>query len=75
MENKPIIILKKPRAKQRVEIVENLEMSSGGWFLDVRFVEIKTEKIIDSHCIIKKDLDNWISYLNTLDWIVENNKK
>lgn len=68
MENKPILILKKPRAKQQIEIVENLEMSSDGWFLDVRFVEIKTEKIVDQHCIIRKDLDNWISYLKTLDW-------
>lgn len=72
--NKPIIILKKPKAKQRVEIVENLDMSDDGWFLSVNFIENKTEKIIDKHCIIKKDLDNWLNYLGTLGWSIEQYK-
>ncbi len=71
MEN-PIYVLNKPRARQRIEIHVDYKMDEDGWFLDVQYIEKKTSKLAHKHCIIRKDLDNWLSSLKNEGWILEN---
>jgi hypothetical protein len=69
MENQLIHIFNKPRAKQRVEIWIDYNMDEDGWFLEVKYVEKKTQKVASRHCIIKKDLGTWTNQLKSSGWI------
>jgi hypothetical protein len=69
MENKLIHLFNKPRAKQRVEIQIDYEMDEDGWFLDVMYIENKTNKLAHKHCIILKDLNTWINSIKSEGWI------
>lgn len=64
-------ILNKPKAKQRIEISVDYTMDRDGWFLKVNFIEKKTEKVTSSHCVIEKDIDNWIRGFISEGWIIE----
>lgn len=68
----PILVYKKSRAKQRIEIHIDYKMDPDGWFLDVQYIEIKTGKIAHQHCIIEKDLVNWKSGLVSEGWELVN---
>ena len=57
--NEPILIYKKEKSKQRIEVYKDFSMSPDGWFLDVQYIENKTNKISHRHCIIEKDLEGW----------------
>ena len=65
------ITLTKPKAKQRIEISPDYKMDPNGWFHQIKFVEKKTGKIRSTHCVIEKDLDNWIRGFVSEGWIVE----
>ena len=69
MKNK--IILRKPRSAQRVEISPDLSMDPDGWFLNVNYIENKTNKLKSTTCIIEKDLPQWIGSLERNGWIIE----
>lgn len=70
--DKLIHTYKKPRSRQRIEIHEDLSMDPDGWFLDFRYIENKTNKIAHSHCVIRKDLENWIQGIQSQGWILVN---
>lgn len=55
----PILIYKKSRSKQRIEVYKDFSMSPDGWFLDIQYIEDKTNKIAHRHCVIEKDLEGW----------------
>ena len=55
----PIRIYKKQKSKLRIEVYRDYSMSPDGWFLDIRFIENKSNKISHRHCVIEKDLEGW----------------
>lgn len=65
-----MIILNKPRAKQRIEIEEDLSMDPDGWFFKISFIENKTNKLVSDHCVIQKDLDRWIAGFESEGWSI-----
>ena len=65
------IILNKLKGKQRIEITVDYSMDPDGWFQKISFIEKKTEKVISTHCVIKKDLDRWILGFQIEGWIIE----
>jgi hypothetical protein len=71
METKPIHVLNKPKSKQRVEILVDYDMDPDGWFLEVKYIEKKSGNVAHKHCIILKDLDNWLSMLSKEGWLNE----
>jgi hypothetical protein len=68
MENKLIHIFNKPKARQRIEIRIDYEMDPDGWFLEVMYIEKKTNKMAHKHCIILKDLPTWIRSIENDGW-------
>jgi hypothetical protein len=68
----PILVYKKPRSKQRIEVHIDYTMSPDGWFLDVQYIENKTNKIAHRHCIIEKDLEGWKSGFIADGWSLVN---
>jgi hypothetical protein len=60
--------LEKKRSPYWIEIVEDLEMDSEGWFLEVRWIKTKTRKVEKTSCIIRKDLDDWLSGFKSEGW-------
>ncbi len=68
-----ITILKKSRAKSRIEISVDLSMDPDGWFYNISYIENKTNKVMHAHCVIEKDLDRWISGLCSEGWIKQVN--
>ena len=67
-------ILNKPKAKQRIEISVDYTMDRDGWFLKVSYIEKKTENVISTHCVILKDIDNWIRGFQSDGWVIESNE-
>ena len=64
-DGKILYHLRKPKAKNEIIFVEDIGMDSDGWFISVRHQNIKTKAIQREHCIIKKNVDSWLSgYLN-----------
>jgi hypothetical protein len=59
-------ILEKPKSRQRIEVVPD---EQDDWFIDVKWVEKKTDKISRSSRIIRKDLDTWMSQLERQGWV------
>ena len=53
----------KKYGKDYVLIEENHEMSNDDWFLNVNWINNKTKKITYASIIIKKDLKDWIIFL------------
>jgi hypothetical protein len=60
------LILEKPRSRQRIEVIPD---SNDDWFIDIKWVEKKTEKIVRSSCIIRKDLETWIKSFERDGWV------
>jgi hypothetical protein len=58
-------ILEKPKSRQRIEVVPD---EQDDWFIDVNWVEKKTDKISRTSRIIRKDLDTWMSQLERQGW-------
>lgn len=71
MDAEPLHSFDKPKSKQYIEIVADLAMDPDGWFLKVKYIEKKTNKIASSHCIILKDLDQWKNKLMREGWIIQ----
>ena len=69
MENKLIHLLNKPRSKQKIEVWIDYEMDPDGWFLDIQYIEKKTNKLAHKHCIILKDFPNWFGSIIREGWI------
>ena len=69
--NNIIYILNKPKAKQRIEISVDSSMDKDGWFLKINFIEKSSSAIASTHCVIEKDIHNWIRGFVTEGWIVE----
>lgn len=59
-------ILEKSRSRQRIEVITD---DNDDWFIDIRWVEKKTSKIVRSHCIIRKNLEMWMKSLENEGWI------
>jgi hypothetical protein len=72
-DQSPIYVFNKPRARQRIEIFVDLSMDKDGWFYDVRYIEKKSGKLAHSHCVIKKDIENWIQSFKNEGWNLETN--
>jgi hypothetical protein len=53
-------LLDKPRSRQRIEIIPD---ENDDWFLNVNWIEKKTEKVVHTSFIIRGDLKGWLSYL------------
>jgi hypothetical protein len=53
-------LLDKSRSRQRIEIVADQEED---WFLDVSWIEKKTSKVAHTSRIVRKDLEDWLRYL------------
>jgi hypothetical protein len=64
-------IYKKPRAKQRIEIMVDYEMDPDGWFLKFVYIENSTNKIAHEHCVIESDIPNWVSSITRDGWILQ----
>jgi hypothetical protein len=62
-------IFKKSRAKSRIEITVDSKMDPDGWFYTIAYIDNKSGKITHEHCVIKKDLDGWISGLECDGWV------
>jgi hypothetical protein len=61
--------LTKSRSKYRIDfIVDPHKDNTDGWFILVRWIEKKTEKITDESMIIRKDVNTWISNLKSTGW-------
>jgi hypothetical protein len=60
--------LEKKKSHHRIEIVEDLQMDEDGWFLEVRWIKKKTDKIEKTSCIIRKDLEDWLSGFKSDGW-------
>lgn len=60
------LILEKPKSRQRIEVVPD---ANDDWFIDIKWVEKKSGKIARSSCIIRKDLESWISHLERQGWV------
>ena len=73
--DKPIYIFNKPRSRQKIEISVDREMDPDGWFLRINYIEIKTNKVISSHCIILKDLENWLRTIKKDGWLDESENR
>jgi hypothetical protein len=58
-------ILEKPKSRQRIEVVPD---EQDDWFIDINWVEKKTDKISRTSRIIRKDLDTWMSQLERQGW-------
>jgi hypothetical protein len=58
--------LTKNKSRQRIEIITDAE---DDWFLHVNWIEKKSGKILKSNMIIRKDLEGWISYLESMGWV------
>jgi hypothetical protein len=43
-------------------------MDPDGWFLEVMYIEKKTNKMAHKHCIILKDLPTWIRSIENDGW-------
>jgi hypothetical protein len=68
--------LEKKRARTSIIFDENLEMDSDGWFVDIKKVNKKDDKLKSLKTIIKKDIDTWLnSYISDGWYINENEKK
>lgn len=68
-------LLDKPRSRQRIEIITD---EQDDWFLNVNWVEKKTLKVSYTACIIRKDLKNWVRYLQGKtggSWIIKENNE
>ncbi len=63
-----MIILNKPKSKNRVEIVTDQE---DPWFMYVNHVNRSTGEIIYRSMIIEKDLTKWLSYLDSQGWRIQ----
>jgi hypothetical protein len=64
-------LLDKSRSRQRIEIICD---AKDDWFLNVNWVEKKTSKITHTSCIIRKDLEGWVKYLQSTmggNWIIK----
>jgi hypothetical protein len=46
-------------------------MDKDGWFLKINFIEKSSSAIASTHCVIEKDIHNWIRGFVTEGWIVE----
>ena len=73
--DKPIYIFNKPSSRQKIEISVDREMDPDGWFLRINYIEIKTNKVISSHCIILKDLENWLRTIKKDGWLDESENR
>lgn len=69
MENKLTHLFNKPKARHRIEIWIDYEMDPDGWFIEIKYIEKKTDKLAHKHCVILKDLPNWIRSLTNEGWI------
>ena len=69
--DKPIHIFNKPKSRQKIEISVDREMDPDGWFLRINYIEIKTSKVTSTHCVILKDIENWIRSIKKDGWIDE----
>ena len=63
-----MIILNKPKSKNRVEIVTDQEDS---WFMYVNHVNRSSGEVIYSSMIVEKDLIKWLSYLDSQGWKIQ----
>lgn len=70
MEN-PVYVLSKSKSRQKIEVSVDESMGSDGWFFEIKYVEKKTNKTANSHCVIKKDLESWLRSLQSEGWIIE----
>ena len=64
-------LLDKSKSRQRIEIIPDVK---DDWFLNVNWVEKKTGKIVHTSCIIRKDLEGWVKYLQSKmggNWIIK----
>jgi hypothetical protein len=59
-------ILEKPKSRQRIEVVPD---EQDDWFIDVKWVEKKSNKVSRSSRIIRKDLETWMSHLERQGWV------
>jgi hypothetical protein len=60
------IKLKKPKSRRRIDIETD---SDDNWFLYVKTIENSTEETVHCSMIIRKDLESWISSLESQGWI------
>lgn len=58
--------LEKPKARTYYLVQEDAEDS---WFIHFRSMEIKSNKEKKTEMIIRKDLDQWINWLNGMGWL------
>ena len=63
-----MIILNRPKSKNRVEIVTDQEDS---WFMYVNHVNRSSGEVIYSSMIVEKDLTKWLSYLDSQGWKIQ----
>lgn len=62
--------LEKSRSRHGISIREG---EIDPWFLFVERFEKSTGKLLSSSMIIRKDLDDWVSLLESQGWIISDN--
>lgn len=65
-ENWKKIVLRKPKSPLTVEVVKDFSMSPDGWF--VRWNYLKKGKIVETHLMIEKDIEQYIDYNYRQGW-------
>ena len=60
-----MIILEKPKGRQRVEITHDIE---DDWFVYIDFIEKTSNKRVERNMIVRKELDVWLKYLENNGW-------
>lgn len=68
----PIFIFNKKSSPRRIEIHVAYDLDPDGWFIEIRWIRKKTDKLDRKSVILSKELDDWIASFKESGWIREN---
>lgn len=70
-----LIELDKKRAISKIIFEENIKMdNTDKWFIDVKKVKKKTDKLMSVSTILRKDIDTWVNIYQKEGWEIVKNK-
>ena len=68
------IVLKRPRAFNHIviDVDDEMNMDDDDWFISVKYIKTKTCVMASQSCIVRKDLDGWLTSLKRQKYVIDN---
>ena len=68
------IVLKRPRAFNHIviDVDDEMNMDDDDWFISVKYIKTKTGVMASQSCIVRKDLNGWLTSLKRQKYVIDN---